>query len=200
MRRRHSQITTLRYQANPTRRNPQASVGSVTAPTRWLGLAALLMASAGCGGPADPPRFLPSTEEARAALQTVLSAWRDAPRPVPGSLDTPTIRFVDRQRRPGQALREFRILGQRSEENTRQFTVRLTLEPADDESTQVVRYNVFGKDPIWVFRLEDYERISHWEHEMNPAPTTTPPPAPAPAPAVRDDSADQPSTRTRRSP
>jgi hypothetical protein len=30
----------------------------------------------------------------------------------------------------------------------------------------LVRYNVLGRDPIWVFRLEDYEMISHWEHPM----------------------------------
>lgn len=82
--------------------------------------------------------------------------------------------FVDKQRRPGQRLKSFAILGRSEVENARQFTVRLDLDPT--EAGDLVRYNVFGRKPVWVFRLEDYERISHWEHPMDD---------PAAQPAIR---------------
>ncbi len=164
-----------------------------------LGLA-LTAAIAGCGAGADrDPPFLPSSPEARAAVERTLSAWRDARPPLPDSFDSPGVRFVDTTRRPGQALRDFQIVGERGEPNARQFTVRLTLDPPADESTTLVRYNVFGRNPVWVFRLEDYERISHWEHEMNEAPGTGPGPKPA-APRAGAGDHNQPSTRTRRIP
>ena len=27
------------------------------------------------------------------------------------------------------------------------------------------------RNPVWVFRFEDYEMISHWEHPMDDSPT-----------------------------
>jgi hypothetical protein len=154
-------------------------------------------ATSGCGGTgagaSDPQRYLPSPEAAQKAVVTVLSQWRDAPRPLPETFDTPSVRFVDKQRRPDQALRAFQVLGRRAEPHALQFTVRMTLDPpSDGEADQLVRYNVFGKDPIWVYRLEDYEMISHWEHPMD---DDEPAAAAAPGEAV-----DQPSTRTRRIP
>ena len=49
-------------------------------------------------------------------------------------------------------------------DETRAFAVRLSLE--NPPEVQVVRYLVVGNDPLWVFRQEDYEMISHWEHPM----------------------------------
>jgi hypothetical protein len=111
------------------------------------------------------PTFLPGWGEARQALVSALTAWRDAPSPLPTSFDTPSVQFVDKQRSPLQRLTAFEILGQTDAENARQFTVRLNLEGTD--SPQLVKYNVLGRDPVWVFRLEDYELISHWEHKMD---------------------------------
>jgi hypothetical protein len=119
--------------------------------------------------------FLPGWAEARHALVSALTAWRDAPSPLPASFDTQSVQFVDKQRRPGQRLLAFQILGQLDAENARQFTVRLNLD--GEESPQLVKYNVLGRDPIWVFRLEDYEMISHWEHNMD-EPTAGPGPQP----------------------
>ena len=110
---------------------------------------------------------MPDWEEARQSLESALIKWRDAPSPVPESLDSPSVMFVDKQRRPGQRLKSFAILGRSEVENARQFTVRLDLDPK--ETGDLVRYNVFGRKPVWIFRLEDYERISHWEHPMDEA-------------------------------
>jgi hypothetical protein len=76
--------------------------------------------------------------------------------------------FADKSRSPETRLRSFSILGETEIENARQFTVRLTLD--GDDAPRLVRYNVLGRDPVWVFRLEDYEMISHWQHPMNEEP------------------------------
>ncbi len=85
---------------------------------------------------------------------------------MPASFEIRGVQFVDRRRKPHQRLLSFQILGQTDIENARQFTVRLNLE--GEESPELVKYNVLGRDPVWVFRLDDYEMISHWEHDMGP--------------------------------
>jgi hypothetical protein len=120
-------------------------------------------------------KFVPEAGPARRALESVLTAWQRASTPSSASLDQPGVKFVDQHRTPGQRLLSFQILGGTEVENARQFTVRMIFDHADVPA--LVRYNIFGRDPIWVYRLEDYELISHWEHKMDePAP----PQAPAP--------------------
>jgi hypothetical protein len=114
---------------------------------------------------AATPGFMPSWVEARQSLEAALTAWRDSPSPLPSTLSTRSVQFVDKRRRPNQRLLAYEILGQLDIENARQFTVRLTLE--GEESPQLVKYNIVGRDPVWVFRLEDYEMFSHWEHDMD---------------------------------
>jgi hypothetical protein len=149
--------------------------------------AALVASTLGCdwrGGEAATPGFLPSWAEARHALESSLSTWRDTPSPLPVSFDIPAVQFVDQRRGPNQRLLSFQILGQTEIENARQFTVRLNLEGED--SPQLVKYNVLGRQPVWVFRLENYEMTSHWEHRMDP---------PEPAPAVTPKTDGQPAKR-----
>jgi len=131
----------------------------------WAMLAAVLGGCRAWNDPPAAPGYLPDWSEARRALESALIAWRDAPAPLPASFDTDSVVFVDKQRRPDQRLRSFAILGQRDIENARQFTVRLRLDP--EEPRDLVRYNVLGRKPVWVFRLEDYEMIAHWEHPMD---------------------------------
>jgi hypothetical protein len=131
--------------------------------------AALVTSTPGCapgGGDAVTPAFVPSWPEARQALESSLSAWCVAPSPVPASFDVPGVQFVDKTRKPDDGLLSFQILAQMDIENARQFTVRLNLK--GEEAPQLVKYNVIGRDPVWVFRLDDYEMFSHWEHDMSP--------------------------------
>ncbi len=139
--------------------------------------AALVACTPGCdrlGHEAKTPAFVPSWPEARHALESSLSTWRDTPSPLPDSFDIPGVQFVDQQRDPHQRLSSFQILAQTEIENARQFTVRLSLE--GEGSSQLVKYNVLGRDPVWVFRLENYEMTAHWEHRMDP-PDPAPPTA-----------------------
>jgi len=118
----------------------------------------------GGNGEGTTPGYLPGWAEARQALEAALAAWRDAPSPLPASFDSPAVKFVDKQRRPGQRLVSFEVLGRSEVENARQFTVRLRLE--DESAPRLVRYNILGRNPVWVFRLEDYEAIAHWDMDM----------------------------------
>jgi hypothetical protein len=136
--------------------------------------------AAGCGPSADrgeAPRYLPGWPEARSALVAALDDWRDSSPPFPPSRQVGGLVFADRRRRPGDRLRSFAILGETEVENARQFTVRLQLEGED--VPRLVRYNVLGRDPVWVFRLEDYEMISHWAHPMDDEEASPPGTKPA---------------------
>ena len=135
--------------------------------TTWTFCATLLAIFAGCqrgDGEAAKPAFVPGWDEARQSLEASLSAWQDAPIPSPTSLKIRGVQFVDQKRKPDQRLLSFKVLGQTDIENARQFTVRLNLE--GEEGPHLVKYNVLGRDPVWVFRLDDYEMVSHWEHDM----------------------------------
>ncbi len=82
---------------------------------------------------------------------------------------------MDQQRRPGQRLRAFSVLGDSESESGRRFLVRLSL--ADPDESILAAYYVFGQDPVWVYRSEDLDMIMHWE-----CPMPADPPAPAEPP------------------
>jgi hypothetical protein len=130
--------------------------------------AVLLAVAAICCGCAREPdkleRFVPAPELAERALEAVLVDWK-AGLP-PGRIDRLAVKVElnDKQRKPGQLLDDFEILGEVPGPTGRCFAVRLKLrEPVAEEK---VRYAVFGIDPLWVYRQEDLEMISHWEHPM----------------------------------
>jgi hypothetical protein len=107
---------------------------------------------------------LPDAQVARRAVERSLAEWRDSP---PLDLTTPTARpvmFVDQQRWPGRRLRAFAILGEAEAEGCRRFQVRLSL--ADPDESILAAYYVFGDDPIWVYRAEDFDMIMHMDKSM----------------------------------
>lgn len=143
---------------------------------RWCLLGLIAACAAGCSSHPESPRYLPGWPESRAALVAALTDWRENPPPYAPSRELRGIVFADKQRKPDDRLRSFAVLGETEVENARQFTVRLEIQ--GDEAPRLVRYNVLGREPIWVFRLEDYEMISHWEHPMNDDPADSTPARP----------------------
>jgi hypothetical protein len=113
--------------------------------------------------------------ESRAAVDHALTIWRDrGPEAVPKPSST-GVSFVDHQRKPGQTLESYKILAESMRSRTRQYQVKLTLDRP--RQTVVATYVVFGRSPLWVYRLEDFDMIMHWEHPMNgeeAAPTGEP--------------------------
>jgi hypothetical protein len=125
----------------------------------------------GCGGPRrDRERYIPSEDAGTRALATALAAWRDGKSPGLMQETGPAIHLADSQHRPGQKLIDFTILGPTTGDADRCYAVRLTFDgPRDEVRT---RFVVFGWDPLWVMRYEDYEMLMHWC--LPPAPATAP--------------------------
>jgi hypothetical protein len=150
---------------------PTRSVGTSTKVNAraWIVVAlACLLPALGCQPkPVEGyERFIPEPVIARKTLAAMLDEWRDGVEPT-------KINVVDKHRVPGQRLVRHEILGEVATDGARGFAVRLTLENPDEEP--VVRYFVIGVEPIWVFRQEDFELISHWMHPME-GPATKPAP------------------------
>ena len=147
---------------------------------RAAAVALACVIATGCGGrgPADDPNVvLPTPEAARAAVATVLEAWRGGQ--WSGAIKTPAaaVELVDTERKADRPLTAFEILGAFEADRFRGFHVKLTVENPREE--QVVRYLVVGNDPLWVFRQEDFDRFSHWEHKMDNDDDADPAPKPA---------------------
>lgn len=135
--------------------------------------------SCGTDSPPGPQGRLPDAALARRAVERSLGKWQDSPDLPMTSSPSPSVVFVDQQRRPGQRLRAFAVLGESELEGCRRFLVKLSL--AEPDESILAAYNVFGEDPIWVYRSEDFDMIMHWEHPM-----AVDPPVPA-APAKPED-------------
>ena len=134
---------------------------------------ALALFAAGCGEGGDPARFVPAEETARSAIRDGLDAWKaGAPAgEVPGT--KPLVYVVDSYREPKEKLASYEILGEVPGDAPRCFAVDLRFDPPRSEK---VRYVVVGIDPLWVFRMEDYQLLSQWDHHMKdeqaaPAPS-----------------------------
>jgi uncharacterized protein YceK len=120
-------------------------------------LIVVLMAGcfAGCGSrKADPKQYIPAERAARLALEKALSQWREGG--LPGPIGSGGCNAIDSQWQDGQGLSSFQITKQEVADETRWFTVRLTLRDAPEEET---RYAVVGKVPaLWVCREADYPK------------------------------------------
>lgn len=141
-----------------------------------LGVAAFLV---GCGEaqPAPTELEVPDLGSARSALVSSLERWK-AGRRDSGVLigSTPSIGIVDAAR-ADRPLLGYEVVGPlKAVGKARPFSVRLSLgEPS--ESVEA-RYLVLGRDPLWVYRQEDFERMLHWEHKMDVETAETPPGSP----------------------
>ena len=76
-----------------------------------------------------------------------------------GRVDTvkPPVEALDWQWKSGLKLQAFEIVGEVAGDGPKQYRVKITLENA---APLEVIYVVVGKDPLWVFREEDYKRTT----------------------------------------
>jgi hypothetical protein len=119
----------------------------------------LVVAVAGCGGSKGAfDRYIPARDTARQALQTALDTWVSDGKPGTLTGASATIEVVDSKWKGGQKLAGYEILQQEPGEGPPRFSVRLKLKPSSHDD--VVRYVVLGRDPLWVYREEDYNRLS----------------------------------------
>ena len=120
----------------------------------------------GCGDPAA--RYVPSPAQAVTAVKASLDDWKKGLPAGPVADTKPTVHVVDSQRRELPVLSDYQILGEVPGNAPRCLAVRLRW--ANPEKEERARYVVVGIDPLWVFRQEDYDLLSHWEHPMAEPP------------------------------
>jgi hypothetical protein len=136
-----------------------------------LAFVLLLDCLAGCGGSgrASYERYIPSADKAHQALDAALQDWQAGKAPGRIAAHAPPLQVVDSRRRPGQRLASYAILGEAPGDGPRCFAVRLKLENPSEELK--ARYVVYGIQPLWVMRHEDYDMMIHWE--CRPSETAT---------------------------
>lgn len=139
----------------------------------------LLVAASGCeSSPSPAPELVaPDLAAANAALVAALDAWK-AGKLTSGVLvgSNPAVGVVDATRGDRRLL-GYEVVGPLLVvDKARPFAVRLDIDAPRE--TVTARYLVLGRDPLWVFRQEDFDRMLHWEHRMSPEPAPQPPTAP----------------------
>ena len=152
---------------------------------RWLSVAIIVVicipillivlgiAFAGLENNNTSAKFIPSPAVTESAVKAAMEAWMNGQPTGPIEGTKPLIQLVDSQRKPGQVLTSYEILGEVPGNGARCFAVRVQL--ANPEKQERLRYAVVGIDPLWVFRLEDYEMLCHWAHPMGERkPSETP--------------------------
>lgn len=111
--------------------------------------------AAGCGSEAKLQRFKPEAEAARKALEAALTEWKSG-RNQPGRIENfqPPLQVVDTVWGSGKKLTSFEIGEPDDFEVAKKFKARLTIEGA--AGPEEVTYLIVGKDPLWIFREQDY--------------------------------------------
>jgi hypothetical protein len=131
-------------------------------------MAASLLVSllTGCG--ASSARFKPTSDEARSSLETALTAWRDG-KPYGSVVATPPIQVGDSAWQAGDQVESFEIGEELDDgDGTKQFVVAIKMKKPP--GNQSVRYYVHGRDPVWIYREEDYKRMLNMDN--NPVTTS----------------------------
>lgn len=125
-------------------------------PRRAAALAGALLVL-GCLGCRDRSysKYVPGEDQARQALESALSAWKSGKKFGPVEGTSPAVQVVESRWQSGQKLSSYEVLGEEPSEGPKVFSVRLSLKGQPKQ--QVVRYVVLGKDPLWVYREDDYK-------------------------------------------
>src|SRR5438128_640969 len=119
--------------------------------------AVLLLGLAGCSGRRQERDYLPAEAKGRTALEAALTAWQND-QPV-GRVDTGPvpIQVVDSHWQKGQKLESYEILKAEGGDGPVWFSVELQMK--NPPAKEAVRYVVIGRDPLWVYREEDYRHV-----------------------------------------
>lgn len=137
---------------------------------RLQALGCVLLLIAGCGQ--GHGQYTPQSDEARSALEAALNAWHSG-QTIDSVSATPPVRVIDAEWRGGQKIEKFEILDETDGvDGTRLFSVRVAVKkpPGDRE----INFVVHGRDPVWVYREEDYNRMLRMDNNPVKARTRAP--------------------------
>jgi hypothetical protein len=119
----------------------------------------LALSLAGCGGGPAP---LVDAEQAKQAVETSMNAWKEGKPPGPVASEPNAVEAIDSQWSSKRELAEFSLGTAEPGEGSYTFPVKLTLKnPPQEVDT---RYVVIGGGPIFVYRDEDYQRMTTMEN------------------------------------
>jgi hypothetical protein len=141
------------------------SVSTAFALAAWL---------SGCGRGDASARYTPAEADAQAAVAAAMDAWQLGIEPGEIPETSPLVFLTDSYRQPGETLVSYEILGEVPGDVPRCYAVDLQFDPPREEKA---RFIVVGIDPLWVFRQEDYQLLTHWDHHMLPPPPGSEPAA-----------------------
>jgi hypothetical protein len=115
----------------------------------------LLAALTGCSSNSTTDKFIPNQMQAREALEAALNAWVEGKKP--GGIEgTPIpVQAADSQWSAGMKLVSFEIIEQVEGEVPPAYIVQLTMQGRSEPLK--VRYYVVGKDPLWVYREDNFK-------------------------------------------
>ena len=133
---------------------------NATALLQSLCMFLMLFTITGCGSGSSVTSFHPQGSVAKTALTTALDAWKSG-QEKPGSITTqkPAIEVQDSVWGSGRKLKSFEVgEEQAAKDGPPRFTVELTF--ADKPETEKTDYVVVGKDPLWVMREKDFQKMS----------------------------------------
>ena len=117
----------------------------------------LAVTTSGCGRKSESD-YVSSDETVQHVLESALTAWQNGKPPGVLAGTSPPVQVVDAQWQSGQKLRSFEILGEDEAEGVpRWFRVKLNLASGQEE---VVHYVIVGKESVWVYRDEDFNRAT----------------------------------------
>jgi hypothetical protein len=120
----------------------------------WLGLLLAAIALGGCSGDRTA-EYIPSSQEARTALDKALTAWQSGAPYGPITSSSPALNVFDARWQAGRKLAKFEILEELPETERPEFKVRLQLAGKPEET---LTYIIIGIDPLLIYRDADYKR------------------------------------------
>ena len=125
--------------------------------SRVIPLIAILGLIIGCGGPPEK-KYIPKADLAQGALEAALEHWKSGAKHGPVEDFTVPVDVFDARWQNGKKLESYEILSEVPSDGPKIFLVKMKLE--EDKEENEVKYFVVGKDPLLVFREQDYNKAS----------------------------------------
>ncbi len=127
-------------------------------PSRFISVVSLVTAFLAIGCGETDRKYVPSQSTARGALEAALNAWKSgAAHGTVKGFQVPVDTF-DARWQAGKKLDEYEIVREEPTDGPKTFIVKMKL--AGEANHSEVTYLVVGKDPLLVFRKEDYNKAS----------------------------------------
>ena len=127
-------------------------------PESWAALVAALALTLlpGCG--ASTSDYIPNSSTARDDLTTALTSWQKGGKPSQLLTGEHPIYMVDSQWENGQVLESFEIVEDTPSTSPTEKWYKVLLKMKKPSGEKRVGYVAVGREPMWIFRDEDYEK------------------------------------------